>query len=265
MHFKKIGFIGGGRVTAFLLSRLKKNDGLPEEVIVSDPNSERHHAISQIDPRRIHCTTENTEPARTEVVFFAVHPPVVPEVCTEIKSALTKETFLVSLIPTIPLARLTELLDGFDCIVRMIPTAPSLIGKGYNPVVYSPVLSFEEKKKLQFLFAHWGESPEVPESHLETYVILTGMGPTYFWFQWLTLLRLGKAFGLSDHEVKKALVSMIHGAIDTLFASGLSEAEVLDLIPAYPLKKDEETIQKIYEERLTFLAEKLHSATRVPS
>lgn len=158
MHFKKIGFIGGGRVTAFLLSRLKKNDGLPEEVIVSDPNSERHHAISQIDPRKIHCTTENTEPARTEVVFFAVHPPVVPEVCTEIKSALARETFLVSLIPTIPLVRLTELLDGFDCIVRMIPTHLPSLEKGIIQWFIRPSFRLKKRKNFNF-FLRIGASP----------------------------------------------------------------------------------------------------------
>ena len=58
----------------------------------------------------------------------------------------------------------------------MIPNAPSKIGKGYNPVVFSPALNNQEKAALLNLFENCGESPEVPEEQLKAYAILTGVG-----------------------------------------------------------------------------------------
>jgi pyrroline-5-carboxylate reductase len=82
----------------------------------------------------------------------------------------------------------------------MIPNAPSLIHKGYNPVVYSDLISTDEKTSLRELFGTWGEAPEVAEAKLEAYAILTAMGPTYFWFQWLKLQELGATSSLIPYS-----------------------------------------------------------------
>ena len=100
------------------------------------------------------------------------------------------------------------------------------------------------------------------EDKLEAYAILTGMGPTYFWFQWLELLRLGKEFGLSEEELSQALLAMLNGAADLLFRSSIKSSEVTDLIPVYPLKDEEKTITNILYEQLSKLFDKLTIAKK---
>ncbi len=262
MTFKSMGFIGGGRVTAFLLRRLKEVSALPDEVIVSDPDPGRHSLISSMNPERIHCTTDNVEPTNSDLVVLAVHPPQVDSVCSQIAGHIRPGAVVLSLIPTVRLNTFAQKLQGFDRIVRMIPNAPSVIGQGFNPVAFSEALSGADRAPLQQLFAHWGISPEVPEECLEAYAVFTGMGPTYFWFQWLTLKELALQLGLAPRDADQALAKMLHGAVETLFASGLKPEEVLDLIPSYPLKKDEEGIGGILRDRIEALAQKLTSATR---
>jgi pyrroline-5-carboxylate reductase len=135
-------------------------------------------------------------------------------------------------------------------------------GRGYNPVVYSDSLTAADRSSLVSLCRCWGQSPEVREEHLEAYAILTGMGPTYFWFQWPELERLGREFGLRQSEALQAVAAMLHGALDALFHSGLPAEQVLDLIPVYPLKNDEEAIRHIFRDRLVALYQKLKAATR---
>jgi pyrroline-5-carboxylate reductase len=255
--FKQIGFIGGGRVTEFLLSRLESNKALPEEVLISDPNVTRREKIGAIVPETILISDSNCKVARADLVFLAVHPPVLETVISEIKGEIKPDSIIVSLLPMATIRRLTESLGGFTRIVRLIPNAPSIIGRGFNPVAFSSTLSAEEKNTLHVLFINWGESPEVPEEQLEAYAILTGMGPTYFWFQWLELLRLAEEFGIEEDAAQKALSAMLIGAAETLFNSGIKPEEVLDLIPSYPLKKQEETIRQIFNERLSSLYQKL--------
>jgi len=259
--FQTIGFIGGGRVTEFLLTRLKNRNALPERVLVSDPDESRLRKIPTIDPDIIQTVNSNREAARADLVFLAVHPPALETVISEIRNGLEPTAILISLLPIVTIRRLTEMLAGFNRIVRMIPNAPSIIGKGYNPVVFSSNLNDQEKAPLLILFENWGESPEVPEEHLEAYAIITGMGPTYFWFQWLELLHLAKEFGLIESAAREALSAMLTGAVETLFNSGLSTEKVFDSIPAYPLKKQEETIRQIFNERLTSLFQKMTQGT----
>ncbi|MBN1363448.1 MAG: NAD(P)-binding domain-containing protein [Syntrophaceae bacterium] len=262
MQKKTFGFIGSGRVSYLLLSRLQQQSALPEKVWVSDPDENALKKVTGLAPKRIEAVNENRVAAAADVVFLAVHPPVMKEVAAEIKNTLKAEALLISFLPTVGILRLAEFLGGFDRIVRMIPNAPSIIGGGYNPVCYSQTLPAGDRSFLQTLFQLWGETPEVPEEQLEAYAILTGMGPTYFWFQWLELQRLAQEFGLEEPVAKQALSEMLHGSVDTLFKTDLSFEQTLDLIPSYPLKKNEDEIRQIISKRLGGLWQKLKEATK---
>lgn len=202
-------------------------------------------------PPAIECHANNSKALEAELIFLAVHPPAMAAVLQELRGKLAASAILVSLVPTVTIASLSQQLDGFNRLVRMIPNAPSLIHQGYNPVAFAPQIAAVEKTALLGFFRQWGEAPEVDEKKLEAYAILTGMGPTYFWFQWLELLRLGREFGMSEAELSSALPAMLHGAAELLFHSGLPAEQVMDLILVHPLKQDEEMIRKIILEKLT--------------
>ena len=257
---KSFGFIGGGRITHLLLKRLHERNALPQTIIVSDLNSENLSKIQAIANDKIQTTHKNVNATEAEVIFLAVHPPAFSDVANDIKNVLKKESTIVSLIPVITFKKMEKAFAGKYKIVRMIPNAPSIIGKGYNPITFSQNILKDKKEELLSLFNHWGETPEVAEDKLEAYAILTGMGPTYFWFQWLELIQLGKEFGLNEIELAKALPAMLHGATDSLFISGMESEKVTDLIPVYPIKDGEEIITTIFHEKLGGLFKKLTTA-----
>ncbi|MGQ9853032.1 MAG: pyrroline-5-carboxylate reductase family protein [Candidatus Oleimicrobiaceae bacterium] len=264
MNVKEVfGFVGGGRVTRLLLTGLRRAQALPHKVVIYDPDPSAIGKLAAILGDRLVPAKGNAAVAsESALVFLAVHPPVMEAACAQVGPALGADATVISLVPTITTRRLARLLGGFSRIVRMIPNAPSLMGHGFNPVTFSAELGQEDRTQLQELFRHWGVSPEVPEGHLEAYAVLTGMGPTYFWFQWLTLKELAVRLGLAPRDAEQALAEMLHGAVEILFASDLTPEEVLDLIPSYPLKKDEDAIQSILRDRLWGVAEKLRSATQ---
>jgi pyrroline-5-carboxylate reductase len=142
-------------------------------------------------------------------------------------------------------------------VARVIPNAPSIVGEGYNPVAFSRDCATEAKGDLISLLRILGECPEVPEDTLEAYAILTGMGPTYLWFQLVELMRLSETFGLDGEEAAEATCQMTAGAAKTLRESGLSPEEVIDLIPVRPLADDEDAIREIYRTKLSALYRKL--------
>ena len=256
MNVTSFGFIGSGRITRLLLQALKQKDSLPEKIIAADPDPETRSKIEAIDPSRITCFQKNLDVLDVDILFLAVHPPVVKKIATEISGKINPGTIVVSFIPVLSLEKLLAML-GAAKLVRMIPNAPSLIHQGYNPVAYSDKISQDEKRQLNEIFRNWGEAPEVDEKKLEAYAIVTAMGPTYFWFQWLKLQELGKQFGMSDTEVNKAMSAMLHGATEILFNSNLAAKDVLDLIPVCPLKEEEAVIQDIFNNKLTGLYAKL--------
>ena len=85
------------------------------------------------------------------------------------------------------------------------------------------------------------------------------MGPTYFWFQLYELQELAKSFGISDNTLMDAIPKMLNGVAKTMYESGLTPAEVMDLVPVKPLGEEETTIKGFYQNRLNALYKKLKS------
>jgi len=81
--------------------------------------------------------------------------------------------------------------------------------------------------------------------------------PTYFWFQWLEIERIGKETGLSVKEARKAVKSTMEKAVKLYYNSGLTPGEVMDLIPVKPIGNNETEITDILDTRLMGLFEKI--------
>jgi len=256
MTNKSIGFIGGGRVTRIFLEGWKRSGQLPAKVVVSDCNAETLAKLKARFPS-VEMAAQSATAAAQDIVFLAVHPPVMAEVAAGVKGSLKPGALVVSLAPKFTLAKLTELLGGFARLARVIPNAPSVINLGFNPVAFGPALSAADQAELADLLRPLGESPEVAESKLEGYALLSGMGPTYLWFQLQTLREVAAGFGLSDEEIAPALKRMVCGTARTLLESGLTPAEVMDLVPVKPLAEMEAQVTEMYRTRLPALHQKI--------
>ena len=256
MNERAIGFIGGGRITRIFLAGWKRANTLPASVVVSDCNGESLTKIRTQFPS-VQTTADSRAAASQDVVFMAVHPPVMAEVVGGIKGALKPGALVVSLAPKFSITKLSELLGGFGRLARVIPNAPSVVNFGFNPVAFAPALTSADKTELTALLSPLGECPEVAEGKLEAYAVLTAMGPTYLWFQLQALREVAAGFGLSETELAPALKRMVCGAARTLLESGLTAPEVMDLIPVKPLAEMEPHVAEMYRTRLPGIYQKI--------
>jgi pyrroline-5-carboxylate reductase len=227
---------------------------LPAEILVNEPDDAAFARLAELCPEVRRSAMEDA--AAADVVFLALHPPVMGPMLPALRPCLGAQALVVSLAPKIPLSALAVGL-GTARVVRMIPNAPSIIGRGYNPVTYGGGLDAGSRQALLALFAPWGACPEVPEGDLEAYAILTGMGPTYYWYQWQALRDAAAQFGLSPERTDEALHHMLDGALATLLQSGLTPAAVMDLIPVRPLQAIEESVTAAYGAALPALFAKI--------
>jgi pyrroline-5-carboxylate reductase len=254
---KTIGFIGGGRITRIFLQAFKNTNISFEKVTVFDTNSE---VLSSLKSKfsSVNVTTDDlTGTADNDVVMIALHPPVVMETLTKIKDLIKKESILVSLAPKLTISRMSDQLGGFANIARMNPSASTFVNKGVNPICFSPEMAVEKKERLLKLMSPLGFLPEVEESKIEAYAVISAMGHTYFFFQIQKLKELAITFGMDPKEAQKAITEMLSGTTDTLFNSGLTYNEVADLVPIKPLGEVEEAIKGYYDQYLTGLYNKI--------
>jgi pyrroline-5-carboxylate reductase len=148
-------------------------------------------------------------------------------------------------------------LGGYSNIARMNPSASTFVNKGVNPICFSPEMPAKKRDHLLKLMRPLGFLPEVEESKIEAYAVISAMGHTYFFFQIQKLKELAINFGMDKKEAQKAITEMLNGTTETLFNADLSYEEVADLVPIKPLGEVEETIKGYYDQYLIGLYNKI--------
>ena len=174
-----------------------------------------------------------------------------------LKGSINSNTIVISLAPKITIAKISSKLNQVKNIARLIPNATSFINEGYNPVCFSSDFGINEKQQILDLLRIMGNTFEVKEEKLESYAIMSAMLPTYFWFQWKELSEIGIKIGLTEEESKNSINDTISASLNLMFKSGLTPAEVIDLIPVKPIGEHELQITEIYKTKLIGLFEKI--------
>jgi pyrroline-5-carboxylate reductase len=255
MKTNSIGFIGGGRVTRILLQGFKNMNVKFGKVVVTDTNPDVLANLKKLFPEIE--TADAKGAAGQEIVFIALHPPVLLDTLEVVKGDVKADSVVVSLAPKINLPKLISKLGHIKNIARLIPNATSYINEGYNPVTFSAAFDRVKMKETMELLEVMGHTFEVSEEKLESYAIMSAMLPTYFWFQWRELADIGAKIGLSDKEAKESINQTIIASLDLMYKSGLSAQEVIDLIPVKPIGEHESQITDIYKTKLLGLFEKI--------
>ncbi len=255
MKTKAIGFIGGGRVTRIFLQAFINKKAIFESVSVFDTNPEVLQTLKLQFPF-IHILTSASEAAKKDIVFLALHPPVIMETLEKIKAEITEQTIFISLAPKITIAKMAAILPA-NQIVRLIPNATSVINHGYNAVSFASDMSDIQKWYILEMLNLLGHTFETAEEKLEGYALLSAMLPTYFWFQWNELEKIGGQMGLSETECKETIYETMNAALNTMYHSGMKPEETMNLIPVKPICESEAQIKAIYQEKLMGLFEKI--------
>jgi pyrroline-5-carboxylate reductase len=252
---QSIGFIGGGRVTKILLQGFKNKNVKFKKIVVTDINPEVLANLKKQFPEIESADAKNA--ASQDIVFIALHPPMIMDTLELIKNDVKVESIVISLAPKINLPKLSMKLGHVENLVRLIPNATSYINEGFNPVTFASGFDPSQKKVVLDILKTLGTTFEVSEEKLESYAIMSAMLPTYFWFQWRELAGIGGKIGLSEEESKKSIYETIIASLDLMYKTDLTPAQVIDLIPVKPIGEHEPQIIEIYHTKLLALFEKI--------
>ncbi len=255
MKSMSLGFIGGGRITKIFLKAFQNKEVEFKSVTVCDTNPEILDALGKEFPNIQACNMLDKS-AEQDIVFIALHPPVIMETLDKIRDMIGENTLVISLAPKINIEKIASKLSTAN-IARMIPNATSYINEGYNPICFAPSFFNEGKQFVIQMMDVLGKTFEVDESKLESYALVSAMLPTYFWFQWKELQEIALDMGLSEDEAKDAIRETMEAANHLYFDSGLSSEEVIDLIPVKPIKEHEAQIKAYLKDNLIPLFEKI--------
>ena len=256
MKTKSLGFIGGGRVTKIFLQAFANKHAEFKSISVYDTNSGVLAALKNQFPS-ITTVDSASLAAKQDILFIALHPPVIMETLEKIQNDVFPDTTVISLAPKITIEKIRGKLNTVKMIIRVIPNATSYINEGYNPVCFTKEFPDSDKQLLLKMLGLLGHTFEVVENKLEGYAIMSAMLPTYFWFQWKELAEIGQQIGLNENESKDSIHETLYASLNLMYKSGLTAQEVMDLIPVKPISEHESQIADIYKTKLIGLFEKI--------
>ena len=195
-------FLGGGRITAALISGLRLA-GYKPPILVHD----RHPAKLRRLKRQFAVGVEHDlrrAVAGAGLLIIAVRPDSIGELLRCIET-LDRPLTAVSLAAGVSLARLRRRLGPPVRWARAMPSPTCRSGKGFTALAFSREISRAERKLVRGFFAHVGAVLEVPEPKFD--VFTAAYSSSHGYHALAALSQAGRKMGL---DRKTALAAAAH-------------------------------------------------------
>jgi pyrroline-5-carboxylate reductase len=231
---KKLGFIGGGNMAEALARGLIEGKIFkPSEVIVSDVDAGRRRKINRT--LKISVTDDNLEVMReSRAVLLAVKPQQIDEVLSGFASATNiklREKLFISIAAGITIARLIRALGKKARIIRVMPNAPAMVGRGMAALVRSKGASKIDEAFALKIFRAVGDAVALTnEALLDPVTALSGSGPAYVYLFVKALADAAANEGIPRDLAIRMALKTVEGAEYNMRISKLAPAELIRIV-----------------------------------
>lgn len=210
--YKKIGFIGSGKMASAIIKGLISTNFISKDCIMAtqaenDGLEEKSKALGGVN-----VILDNKELVKnSDVVFIAVKPNQVLGILEEIKPFVTPEKLIVSIAAGINTSKLESNLPQSTRVIRVMPNTPALVGEGMSGMYGGTSANNEDINFVKNLLVTIGKCIVVnKESQMDIVTAISGSGPAFFYKVINDIARAGEKLGL-DYE--KSLLLSIQTAI----------------------------------------------------
>lgn len=227
----KIGFIGvGAMAQAIIQGGILRAEFVPASNILVH-SARKNHYTTYADQNGLTAVASNTELVKqSDIVVLAVVPKVVTSVLTEIKSALTPQKTLVSIVSGISLDQLAQMTTNDQPILRTLPNINSEFGAGMTAVAANNNLTGTAFQQATDMFAATGEVLELAEDQFAVFSAISGSAVAYVDFFIDALSRAGVKYGLNKQVATKIAAQTTLGSAKSLLDADVSPAEMIDQV-----------------------------------
>lgn len=233
---RRIGLIGAGAIGGACIERLL-GAGIERGAIVAcETREERRHELAE--RHRVRVTASPADAAAADLVVLAVPPGAMAAVLDAIRGVVTGGRVVVSFAGGVPLAYVEGRLAPETPVVRVNPSSPSLVGAGFNPVVYGRHAQGAARDLADMFLGLLGQSPEIADDRMNAYTALTAVGPTYFLPVFDALIGIAMEAGLDRRAAVEAAVATARGTADLVERRPEAPTQLKLITGLRPLKDD---------------------------
>ena len=226
----KIGFIGlGNMANAMISGILGKQICKASEMVGADKSqaaveamAEKHGMITYTDNKKV------VEEA--DVIILAVKPIFLPEVIDEIKSLVTTDKLLISIVAGKTISWIEEGFGKEIKLVRCMPNTPALVGAGCSGVCVNANVSKEDEALALEILGSFGTAHIVPEHMMDAVVGVSGSSPAYVFIFIEAMADAAVAAGMPRKLAYEFAAQAVMGSAKLVLETGTHPAELKDMV-----------------------------------
>ena len=227
----RLGMVGGGVMGEAILARLiAQKTYLPEEILVSEPQSARRDYLQQ--QYQVKVTTDNKTAANaSEVMILAIKPQVLDIVVASLVDAKPSKNqpLIISILAGVPLSKLSSAFPEYP-LIRVMPNTPAIIGAGMTAIAAGESVTPEQMAIAKSIFTSVGQVVEVPEYQMDAVTGLSGSGPAFVAIAIEALADGGVAAGLPRAIAQQLAIQTVLGTAQLIQESKLHPAQLKDRV-----------------------------------
>lgn len=209
----RVGFLGAGKMAqalakGFIAAGLTKGELISASAAPQDPQCveafQEMGAFASFDNKPV--------VEKSDVIWIAVKPQVVPEALADVKSLVTNRHLFLSVAMGVTVKELEKNLPNGSRVIRVMPNTPCLVRSGASVFVPGKKATKEDSFLAKKLLQAVGTCEEVSEYFLDTVTALSGSGPAYIYVIIESLADGGVKMGLPRDLAYRLAAQTVVGA-----------------------------------------------------
>lgn len=201
---QKIAFIGAGNMATAIAQGLHALGNY--QLSVADPYQP---AIERWN-KDYQATTFNPI---ADAVILAVKPQQFAQAALSLKTQLSPNTLIISVMAGVTVASISQALNGHSAVVRTMPNTPARIAQGITALYPTKDCSAAQKELAQNILHSIGQTVWLEdESLIDAVTAVSGSGPAYVFYMTQAITQAGIDLGLPADVAKQLTLATFQGA-----------------------------------------------------
>lgn len=206
----KIGFIGGGNMAKAIIGGLKNNGFDMTAIAVLELDAQKRTEL--IAEYSVRASDNYDEIRNSDIIVLAVKPQQLREVCQKLTSILSTQ-LIISIAAGIRSANLSQWMNNYQAIVRVMPNTPAQIQAGVSVLYALSSVSQQQRDQTTTILAAVGKTLWLDdETKMDAVTAISGSGPAYVFYLIEALQEAGIGLGLKPDEAQMLAVQTFAGA-----------------------------------------------------
>ncbi len=225
-----LSFIGGGAMAeAIIRGVLAQSLAKPENIYVGEISEERCRYLC--DTYRIYASPQNSVAiSRGDLIVLAVKPQNFQDVAPDLRSLLSPNQTVLSIIAGLPMSTLTDELDHAAAI-RVMPNTPAQIGAGMTLWLCASPVSDDAASQAEAILATLGDQVRVEsEAYIDMATALSASGPAYVFLFIESLIDAGVHLGMPRPMASRLALQTVIGSARLVQETRSHPAELKNMV-----------------------------------